>query len=700
VSVALLGSLWRPGLPPGVYEERPPAVRRELVRLDVAAFIGLAERGPVNTPVAIDDPGQFEARFGRALPGLNLPQSVRLFFANGGRRCVVVRCLDHANVRTARLPLPGLVASRGGSRRQVRVAARNPGSWGNRLGLRCRLVARPLPLEQPSGGGLQVPAPDRRALVGATLRLIGRRPFPGSRPRMRLFRVSGTHPAERGLTRLELAPTPTVDFLEADLLRSAVELTLTLEIFLDGRLVESWEDTALHHAHPRFLPRLLGRRNGSEALRPPRVDEPDPESQDYEADRLWGGIGDPFGSELLRPSALLRDAWLLPTSALLASPAGLYLSGAELPASRRGRDAADTTERRHFFDTTEMHPDDVAEDSDHRFVPFGFRPSGLDALRQWDEAFPFEPVALVSLPDLLHPSPPAAQNDPPPAPDDAPCFAVNCAAPVAERTAPALDYPLLGFDAAGLKQAQRDIVDHCEAHGGRIALLDVPPGLRAADLVEWRRYLASDRAALYAPWLRVDADGTALTVPPAAAACGIAAQVENQIGVWAAPANRGVMGAFARGGDAGLPEPGFLFKERIDEVRLTERGLMLLGSRTTSTDPDWTHLSVRRLVDWLKAQIAADLAWAPFEPNNAALWSAMAATARRRLRVIYDAGALAGRTEADSFFARCDRGTTTPADLDAGRAILLVGVAPAVPAEFIVFRLVRHGADDPRLEAV
>jgi len=27
-----------------------------------------------------------------------------------------------------------------------------------------------------------------------------------------------------------------------------------------------------------------------------------------------------------------------------------------------------------------------------------------------------------------------------------------------------------------------------------------------------------------------------------------------------------------------------------------------------------------------------------------------------------------------------------------------VGVAPAVPAEFIVFRLVRSGADDPRIE--
>ncbi|HOL65407.1 MAG TPA: phage tail sheath C-terminal domain-containing protein, partial [Accumulibacter sp.] len=114
----------------------------------------------------------------------------------------------------------------------------------------------------------------------------------------------------------------------------------------------------------------------------------------------------------------------------------------------------------------------------------------------------------------------------------------------------------------------------------------------------------------------------------------------------------------------------------------------------------WTHLSVRRLIDWLQAQLAADLAWAPFEPNNAALWSAMAATARRRLRHVFDAGALAGNSEADSYFVRCDATTSTPTDLDAGRAVMLIGVAPAVPAEFIVFRLLRHGADDPRLEIV
>ncbi|WP_374243666.1 phage tail sheath family protein [Zoogloea sp.] len=693
MTVALLGSLWRPGLPPGIYEERPAVATRSRVRLDVAALIGLAERGPVNTPVVIDDARQFEAIFGRALPGLQLPLAVRLFFANGGRRCVAVRCVDHVNVRTARLLLPGVKAVRGSSRRQARLAARNPGSWGNRLQVRAQLIQRPVALGfDPVTHAIRIP-PDRPA-VGATLRLTGRPTSPGAAPRSRCFRV-----ALDATRQPILVPTPTAPFLDAELLTAAVELSLRLDVYLDGRRVETWDDAALHPSHPRFLPRLLGRRAASEALLPPRTDTPDPDAPSAEPDRLWGNADEPWGSDYLRPSALLADAWLLPTKALLAAPTGILLTAAEMPASRHGRDATASTGRQHFFESTAMALDDLVEDSDHRFVAFNARPPALDALAVWDQAHPFEPVALVALPDLLHPTPPEALSLPPALPDEL-CFGAQCSRGKADTTASALHYPLLGFDADELQACQLALIRHCEALDARLALLDLPPGLRAGDIVQWRHALASPRAALYTPWLRVDADGTAATVPPAGAACGIAAQVENDTGVWGAPANRKVQGAFARADDAGLPDPGFLFEERIDEIRRTERGLMLLGARTTATDRDWTHIPVRRLIDWLKAQLAADLAWAPFEPNDAVLWSAMAGTARRRLKALFNAGALAGRTDTDSYFIRCDASTHTQGDLDAGRAIMQVGVAPAVPAEFIVFRLVRSGADAPRIEVI
>jgi phage tail sheath protein FI len=74
------------------------------------------------------------------------------------------------------------------------------------------------------------------------------------------------------------------------------------------------------------------------------------------------------------------------------------------------------------------------------------------------------------------------------------------------------------------------------------------------------------------------------------------------------------------------------------------------------------------------------------------LRDALEAAAERRLRAAFEAGALAGRNAAEAFFARCESPRAE------GQVMLLVGVAPAVPAEFLVFRLVRAGVGLP-LEA-
>jgi len=691
------GATYRPGLPPGVYEARALPATPRLVRLDTAALIGLAERGPLNTPVPLESWAEFGRIFGTALPGLGLPQAVRAFFAEGGRRCVVVRCMDHRNARTARFVLPGLtVAAAAPARRMARIAARNPGAWGNGLLLRLTARRQPLPLVRQQGWL----APAHRGLPGTTLRLPG---IVGGAPAWHLARIVTTAPEGRGTVRLTLAPEPAPGFRNAASAAGAEEILLTLEVALGGKVVERWDDAALSAEHPRFLPRLIGRRALSETLLPPPVDGSDPETEAGSPDRIWGGPEDPPGSEFLRPSALLREAWLLPSAELLAAPEGLLAAGADLAPVRRGRDAEATTRRSHFLQATGINPAHRAGDADHRFLVFADRPAALDALAVWDARQPLSPVALVTLPDLLHPTPPdSAPPDPPPDPG-APCFGPCIPAPAQEaRAAPS--YQLLGGDPAELQHAQQQVVEHCEAGGTRIALLDLPPRLTPGEVAAWRRALASDRAALYAPWLLAadahDPRAAAVTSPPSPAACGIAARVEAATThPWAVPANQAVRSAFALADDPGLPDAGFLHEERVDVIRPTERGLMLLGSRTTSLDPEWTHLSVRRLVDWLKLQLLQDLAWAPFEPNGPVLWASMVRTATRRLRAAFDAGALAGRSAAEAYFARCDASITPSGAQDLGQAILLVGIAPAVPAEFIVFRLVRAGAEAP-LEAI
>jgi hypothetical protein len=81
--------------------------------------------------------------------------------------------------------------------------------------------------------------------------------------------------------------------------------------------------------------------------------------------------------------------------------------------------------------------------------------------------------------------------------------------------------------------------------------------------------------------------------------------------------------------------------------------------------------------------------WAVFEPNGEPLWEAVRTAIETLLAELFRAGAFAGARREDSYFVRCDRTTMTQNDLDNGRMICLIGVAPAEPVEFIVVQLIR-----------
>ena len=46
-----------------------------------------------------------------------------------------------------------------------------------------------------------------------------------------------------------------------------------------------------------------------------------------------------------------------------------------------------------------------------------------------------------------------------------------------------------------------------------------------------------------------------------------------------------------------------------------------------------------------------------------------------------------GQTQDEAFFVRCDRTTMTQDDIDNGRLICYIGIAPVKPAEFVIFRI-------------
>ena len=78
---------------PGLYYESVDTRRTGItaIRTDIAAFIGIAERGPLHAPTQINSWEQFRGLFGGFIPNGYLAYAVKAFFENGGRTCFALR---------------------------------------------------------------------------------------------------------------------------------------------------------------------------------------------------------------------------------------------------------------------------------------------------------------------------------------------------------------------------------------------------------------------------------------------------------------------------------------------------------------------------------------------------------------------------------------------------------------------------------
>jgi phage tail sheath protein FI len=54
---------------------------------------------------------------------------------------------------------------------------------------------------------------------------------------------------------------------------------------------------------------------------------------------------------------------------------------------------------------------------------------------------------------------------------------------------------------------------------------------------------------------------------------------------------------------------------------------------------------------------------------------------------LFRLGAFQGDTPAKAYFVKCDKETTTQADIDRGVVNIVVGFAPLKPAEFVVVKI-------------
>jgi phage tail sheath protein FI len=260
------------------------------------------------------------------------------------------------------------------------------------------------------------------------------------------------------------------------------------------------------------------------------------------------------------------------------------------------------------------------------------------------------------------------------------------------------NWPETAFKKVILASSQ-ELINHCEKMRYRVAILDSSNDQPLSGVREDRALLDNKRSALYYPWIRIldPISNQEINLPPSGFVAGIYARSDVEIGVHKAPANEVVRSAIGLETLINKGQQDVLNPLGINCIRYFEgRGIRVWGARTISSDPEWKYLNVRRHFIYLEASIDRSTQWAVFEPNGERLWANIRRTVESFLENEWREGRLAGTKVEQAFFVRCDRSTMTQNDIDNGRMICLIGVAPLYPAEFVIFRIGQWTADARR----
>jgi uncharacterized protein len=687
---------------PGIYGMPEEPVRAITgARMDVCAFVGVAPRGPARPP-------RFEApwadrpcdryEFPRSIavpvesfdaywrlygafegPGL-LPYAVASFFEQGGRRAYIVRIVHlyrdaagqpDAAANARRVASAGLrsvasgheaLATTGGD--LVTLRARDEGGWGNSLAATLSFTARPIRFISSTTSELVV-APELELPAGSLLRVTQGGGVPALRYVMRIEERSDPGRLSRRRTAV-LSGALASPAISAEMIEGVLDVDERrhpADRTDRRRRTERHDRLGLSSLHPRWLASVLYR----------------------ESTLLYSTAGWIDGElDLSDPHlpSFTSDGWPV-TFPDLAAGAWGFSGGQD--------DYARIVPEDFFDDFTWTLGDDCPGAGIHALV--NLPDVGSVVVPDLYSPGPLVPVELLEAPSSLAGAEFARCVELPAPPEQA--------APPEELLGLQLD-PRIPADLARIVSLQQRVVELGDVLQSFIVLLDVPPGLRLRQVLEWRNQFDSAYAAAYHPWLLVsrrdDRRDALVRVNPSAVAAGIIADREAALGIPHGPANVIATGVVQVGERVSPAHHDELHPQGINVYLIERDGVRLTGARTLARDPAWRQLSVRRLITMLRRTLDQQMQWAVFEPNNPGLWSEIRHLLEAYLRRLYRANAFRGATEAEAFFVKCDEEVNTRGLIDQGRLLAYVGVAPAEPLEFIVLQIARDGDGTLRVQ--
>ena len=496
---------------------------------------------------------------------------------------------------------------------------------------------------------------------------------------------------------------------------------LSFDLFISeaGLLQESWSELRFS-AGPNYWPQTLHDQSR-------RLQAPD--------DALDPGIAPlylPLGMTDLPGAGEIGNA--LPDSDQLASP----------PDWLTLKDGLDT------FDAVELFLDPrfkttgvrnlMNEANQYLYINPG---SHVEPLKKLHSLLEIEEIGLIALPDAIHrpwgPPEPILDEKPkpveppppdwshfrdclvPPPPQEVPkklCLQQSFSFKPPDDTGEIPDVrqqlallpvlkPVNAYQVDQLLAVQKAVVTLCAARADVVAILSLPQHFTRREVLDWQKALQAkllgdtvnaddlnmlSYVAVYHPWLQIPETVTPelaplRATPPDGASCGMIAARELSRGPWIAPANVPLRGVVALTPVFSRDDWVALFDARINLVRQLPGQFTLMSAHTLSYDDQFVHISVRRLLIFIRKLALQRGMRYVFESNTERFRQRVQASFESTLHTLVARGGIV------AFEVVTDESINTQNDFDNGRFLIAIKVAPTLPIEFITVILLRSGED-------
>ncbi|MCA8880395.1 MAG: phage tail sheath subtilisin-like domain-containing protein [Rhodobacteraceae bacterium] len=218
------------------------------------------------------------------------------------------------------------------------------------------------------------------------------------------------------------------------------------------------------------------------------------------------------------------------------------------------------------------------------------------------------------------------------------------------------------------------------------------PNTTDAEAITFRENFGSQRVMVVDPWVRVfdTLTQTETDQPPSARAAGVIVRTDHEKGFWWSPSNKVISGitGTSRAVSFALSDPlsrANLLNENEVTTIVQQDGWRLWGNRSTTADPLWAFLAVRRTADVIEDSIEAAQLWAMDRPFSGQLLKDIRDSVQEFLRGMVARGAILGGR------VWLDPELNTQVTMKAGQLFVNYDFEPPAPLERLTFNAYRNG---------